>query len=258
MASNKTSHHCEHCGKTFRQKFNYTRHVLPCEFFSKAKTEQDYEIDNSHPLPSQRDMFSLMQHMILRIDKLEKENSRLKTNNNKRKIKVLDYLNKEAYDKPFYNLADWMRHVILPDVKNYLEVVFENDLLTGITNLLTNNVTNSDKLVPFISFQCDKNTFYVYDVEKKYGTTEWMKIDSHELDQYLCRISKQFIYDFNNVWHKEHDDLIKNDQEYEEKSVHYYTKILGGIKMKDETRYKKIRENVYQTIKKHENALYVE
>ena len=164
MTSNKTCHHCEYCGKTFRQKFNYTRHVLPCEFFSKTKKEQDYEIDNSQPLPSQRDMFSLMQHMILRIDKLEKENSRLKTNNSMRKIKVLDYLNKESYDKPFYCLTDWIRYVILPDVKNYLEVVFENDLLTGITNLLTNNILNSDKMVPFAGFQCDKNTFYVYDV----------------------------------------------------------------------------------------------
>ena len=259
MLSNKKSYNCPCCGKTFRQKFNYDRHILPCEFFSKSKKEQDFDIDNNYSLPTQREMFSLMQHMILRIDKLEKENDRLKHVNRRSKVKVIDYLNGYSFENPLYSFTDWIRNIILPDVKNHLETVFEKDLLSGMVELLVNNIINNkEKNVPIACFQCDKNIYYIYDTEEVYNSLRWFKLDSHEMDQYLCRMTKQFIYDFNNIWHKQHEDKIRNSEEWEEKSVHYYTKILGGMRMKDETLYRKIRESVYQATKQNERKLCID
>jgi len=258
MLSNKKSYDCSFCGKTFRQKFNYDRHILPCEFFSKSKKEQDFDIDNNYPLPTQREMFSLMQHMVLRIDKLEKDNNQLRHLNRRRKIKVLDYLNGDSIENPIYSFTDWVRNVILPDVKNHLETVFEKDLLTGMTELLVQNINNKEKMVPIASFQCDKNIYYIYDLEGEFNSLQWFKLDSHEMDQYLCRMTKQFIYDFNNIWHRENEEKIRNNEDWEEKSVHYYTKILGGTRMKDQTLYRKIREFVYQATKLDERNLCVD
>ena len=53
-------------------------------------------------------------------------------------------------------------------------------------------------------------------------------------------------------------EALENYQEWEEKSVHYYTKILGGTRMKDQTLYRKIREAVYQATKQNERNLCVD
>ena len=54
--------------KSYKQKFNYDQHVLVCDYFFKSKKEKDYELDiMDEKIPSSREMYALMKHMMLKI-----------------------------------------------------------------------------------------------------------------------------------------------------------------------------------------------
>ena len=82
-------HICKFCNREYKEKFNHDRHAQTCEFLSKTRREQDNEIDRFEKLPTQKEMFLLIQELSRRITKLEKENSQLK-GSIKRKLKFND------------------------------------------------------------------------------------------------------------------------------------------------------------------------
>ena len=86
-----STYDCQYCNRNYKEKFNYDRHLLCCEFLFKSRREQNHEIDLLGPIPSQREMYQLIQHMSVRIDKLEKENIRLRQVNT-RKYNILEQL----------------------------------------------------------------------------------------------------------------------------------------------------------------------
>ena len=72
MTSTSSTYCCEYCNKTYILKHNYDRHKSVCNFFYKSPKEIADEIDNEGPIPNMREMYSLIQTMALRIQKLEK------------------------------------------------------------------------------------------------------------------------------------------------------------------------------------------
>ena len=72
-----STYDCKYCKRNYKEKFNYDRHLLCCEFIFKSRREQNNEADLLAPIPTQREMYQLIQHMSIRIDKLEKDNQRL-------------------------------------------------------------------------------------------------------------------------------------------------------------------------------------
>ena len=244
-------HNCNFCKKQFHQKFNYDRHVLCCEFFHKSNKERENEIDIAQQLPTQLEMYQLMQHMMMRIHKLEDENIKLKRFK-KSKMNALEWLNdRTKCAPPAITFSDWIRTHILPSVKDYLDIVFKQDLLTGLIAVFDNSISQfniSD--IPICSFDSNLSTIYVYKNAVDVNTStiseseqqlKWIKIANTDLDKYLRRISNQFQYDFKTHWYDPHKDDIENDEKYSEMYIDYYKQILGG-KMSDETRFHKLRQ----------------
>ena len=248
-------HNCRYCQQQFHQKFNFDRHVLCCEFLHKSTKEREHEIDITQQLPSMKDMYQLMQHMMVRITKLENENSKLKRYS-KGKVSALDWLNDKCKSAPpSITLSDWIRNSILPNVKNYLDVVFKQDLLSGLIALFDNSISKADvSELPICAFDTNMSIIYVYKKKNgEEGTSDdpiWMKITNADLDKYLRRISNQFSYDFKTHWYDVHQKEVETNEEYSEMYVNYYKQILGG-KMTDDTRFHKLRVHIANQVRRN-------
>jgi hypothetical protein len=243
-------HNCNFCKKQFHQKFNYDRHVLCCEFLSKSHKERENDIDITQQLPTQQEMYQLMQHMMMRIHKLENENVKLKRFK-KNKMNALEWLNDPTKCSPLsITFSNWIRNNILPNVKEYLENVFTQGLLAGLTTLFDNAISQCNNCdLPICSFDTNLSVIYVYkqDTVENDNQTKWIKISNTDLDKYLRRVSNQFAYDFKTSWYDLHKDKIETNEEYSEMYIEYYKQILGG-KMSDDTRFNKLRQHISKQV----------
>uniref|UniRef100_A0A6C0JKT7 Uncharacterized protein n=1 Tax=viral metagenome TaxID=1070528 RepID=A0A6C0JKT7_9ZZZZ len=235
---------CKYCNRGYKQKFNLDRHVQTCEFLSKSKREQDNEIDSYEKLPTQKEMFLLIQELSLRIGKIEKENADLK-NSVRVKIKrnFNDILNESS--KPDISYNEFIE-LLLNSVENYLDIVFNTNLLKGIYDLFTHFIEKYDDKLPIRSYDVKPNKFYIYDTNKK-----WVLLSNSDIDHLIASISYRFLVEFNRCWYLVNKDKIENEETYKIMYMNYYLKILGGDRMNDEKRNTQVRSFIYNKLKRN-------
>jgi hypothetical protein len=249
---------CQNCNKTYREKFNYDRHFLCCDFFHKSCRERKNEIDieNDH-LPDPRQMYSLIQDMVLRIDKLEKENKKYR-NMQKNKINIIDWLNAKT-SKPPILFSKWIAETVFPNIKENLETVFTTDLMTGILKSFDKAIEmTKESDLPICTFDIKNLTFYVFDNQPGQEIPSWFKISNTDFENYLAKIDHQFLVDFNKNWYVINKDKMETDESFKDKYICYHKSILGGDRMSDQTRYNKIRHKLYEKLKKTINPITIE
>ena len=249
----KTGYSCNFCSREYREKFNYDRHHVYCEFINKSLREQNDEVDvieTQDTLPSSKQMYRWMQEMAVRIDKLEKDNAKLKQlQMKKQKVNVVDWLNNSTQIKqPDITFTDWITTFIFPQIPNYLDTVYHIDLLSGINALLKNAVMNEliEKL-PIRAFHGKTQIFYAYSKTD----TKWDILSTNDFNKQLSRISHQFVVEFGRNWYLVNKDKIETDENYNKMYINYYQQILGGNKMNDETRFNRIRTAFHSIIKQN-------
>jgi len=239
-----TKYPCPYCKNTYTQKYNYDRHIPCCEFFYKSKKAITEKIDLfDEKIPTQAEMFRLMQYMMVKIDKLEQENNLLKKLQ-KQKINILEWLNKSS-NQLNITIQTWIKTEILPIVNMYLDVVFKTDLLTALKEVLE-KTTATTKPIPICCFDNKQGVFYVFKKSNPNEAEQWHQIQNQEIDKYLSAIAHQFLLEFNNTWCAENEKKIETNEEYKEMYRMYYQKILGG---EENLRNKRLREHLYKTMK---------
>ena len=242
------SYICNTCNRKYVYKYNYDRHVRCCEFLNMSIKEKEHEADMEETIPSLPNLFRLVQELSYKIDKIEKENVVLRQRlQQRRKINILEWLNnrpKEIQPKILFN--DLINTYILSNVYKHLEAVYSNNLIIGVINLWK-DVFNSEVVIPLKVFDNRPNMFYIYESDET-GKTEWIKISTDQIDTQLKHIYKQFIVEFKTHWYNKHVDKINVDEDYTNKYVNYYQKILGGYKNTTEETCKKIRYQIYLLI----------
>jgi len=239
------NYQCKYCSREYKEKFNRDRHSQTCEFLCKTRREQDNEIDSFEKLPTQREMFSLIQELSIRIDKLEKDNAKLKNSVKIReKRNFCDILSE--IPRPIILIDEWITNV-LESVENKLEIVFKNDLHTGILSLIEDNLDS----IPLRAYDINDKMFYTYDKE----SCGWQLFEKIEFNKILARISHRFLVEFNRCWCIVNKEKIEKSEDFQKIYMDYYLRILGGNKLSDEIRFKKIRHGVYGMIKKNIRSL---
>ena len=236
---------CKVCNKEYRLKYNYDRHALMCDFLSKTRCEQKDELDTmEEEVPSIHGLYRIIQSLSMRMDKLEKENHILRQHH-KKKMNIIDWLN-NANEQPENTFETWLTKDVFVNVQHCLDTVYNNNLLTGLKQLFDGILENSTgKNLPIRCFSNKQNAFYVYECVNK-----WKLISTADFDKQLNRICNQFIIDFKNNWYLVNREKMETDETYKDMYINYYQKILGGDdRMTDETRFQKLRQHLYQTMK---------
>lgn len=252
-------HICGFCSREYKEKFNYERHTTYCEFITKSKREQINELEVlDEPLPSTRQLYQWMQAMAIRINKLEKENAKLKQLQ-KRKIDIIDWLNNSNQSKPPTTFTLWITTTVFPKIHTVLEKVYETDLINAITTLF-DVVFDDTSVVPIRAFESKNNTFYVFETpstfdQESFGEAKWMSITSIQFDKELARIFHHFIVEFVRTWYTPNESRIEQEETYKDKYINYYQKILGGNKLSEEAQFQRIRQNLYSKIKENVKSI---
>jgi hypothetical protein len=242
---------CSFCKREYKEKFNYDRHKVCCEFLCKSRREQLNELDQIEKLPTQKEMYMLIQELALRNEKLEKEIAKLKQVQ-KQKINILEWLNSpNNSNNPMMHFNEWILKVVFPEIKNLLEIVYQTNLSTGLMNLFQNIIKTDDlNKLPIRAYENKSNTFYIF--QEKEGGFEWKIITNDEFNKILSKISHQFIVQFKNNWFIPNQEKIEHDENYKDMYVNYYKSILGGNeRISDESRNQKIRQFIYSIIKQN-------
>lgn len=250
------TYHCNYCNNEYKLKVNYDRHVGFCEFKCKSIREINNELDGAfEKTPSLNEVFGFMKQLVIRVDKLEKENEKLKqfVNHEKRKIDVLDWLNSKSNITPPITFHDW---VVSFPIQQHLQRVFDENLYSGFVqcfeagfnHISLKNIAN----LPICAFSNKQNILYVYDkvVENSQVVTKWSIFNDDLFHRWLSYIEKQFIIEFKN-WCDTHPDYVNTADDHKF-SIYTsnYQKILGG-NMSTETRNHRVRQHIYNKIKRN-------
>lgn len=224
MSTTTSNYCCGYCSKSFILKHNYDKHISTCSFFYKSGKEISNEIDNAGPIPSLKDMYSLVQDMAMRIQKLEKDNANLRQRTNKENnpLTILKHM------KPDVVFSQWVKKYILSDVKNYLQTVFEYTLFDGIIALFQDTLggLRDQSCLPVQYYPNKQNNLYVYEVSDK-GNDTWKIATNVDLDKYIRMVTNEFYIQFG-IWHENNQELLENDSEL---FPAYYQKILSDDKL---------------------------
>ena len=71
---------CLYCCKTYKQKYNYNRHVSICKFLKSSEKEQQNNIElESEPIPNAFEMFQLIKELSMENENLKKRVSKMET-----------------------------------------------------------------------------------------------------------------------------------------------------------------------------------
>jgi len=240
---------CDFCTKEYKEKFNYDRHTTCCEFLCKSRREQINDIEVNEKIPTPLEMYKLIQELALRNSKLENEISKLK-HLQKKKINIIEWLQKTQH--PSKTFIGWINSDVIVKIKDVLEVIYSNDLLTGFIKLFDIVIENSKDELPIRAYENKAGVFYVYKKSDSDANGSWRQITNSDFDKILEQIGRQFIVEFKRIWFDPKQDLIESDENYKDQYINYYQRILGGNeRISDESRFQRIRQSIYNKIKQN-------
>ena len=197
---------------------------------------------------SNKTLLLLIEQLSGRVEQLEKDRDNwkriLRLCDNKpvssKKMEIIELLN--TMPPPTLGFNDWISNMI-SSVEHHLEVVFSNDLLTGMNAVFKDSVVES---IPIVAFDKKPNVFYYYD-EKSPG---WTLLENGDFDQIVSRLGYRFLVEFNRCWYQPNVKKIQESEEYSNLYNRYYINILGGNRISDESRCQRIRQAFYNLIKR--------
>lgn len=221
--SSSSNYSCNYCTKSYILKHNYEKHASVCEFFYKSNKENTDVIDNDGPVPTMKDMYSLVQDLAHRIQKLEKENTNLKQRTNKQNnpLSILKNV------KPDLVFSQWLRKYMLPEIKHHLHSVLENTLSFGIQSLFQDvfGEMQDQSCAPVQYYPNKQHNMYVYETDD--DKCAWRIATNDDLEKYIRLVTNEFHNQFR-IWCENNKETVDRDEEL---FSLYYRKILSDDKL---------------------------
>lgn len=249
---------CEYCGKKYKIRDNFNKHFILCEIVYKAR-KKDKRIDNETEetnveLPSQKQMYQIIQELSLKYKELEEKVELMSkwVDKTKKKINVLDWLNTSSSLKPeliFDNLADSI-NILETD----LDLLFNGNFYDMLNEVFVRNIYDKDESeVSLFAFIQKTNTIYVYSRESD-SEIVWIELSRDKLIYFLNKVHFKIVKTLSEWWKKRNNEKINNSDQLEE--IHNKAKIkLMGIDFKHDLTLSKIKLSIYNKMKKDMKAL---
>jgi hypothetical protein len=185
----------------------------------------------------------------MRNNKLENEIAKLK-HLQKRKINIIDWLQKTQH--PNITFIEWINSSVIIKIKDVLETVYSNDLLTGFNKLFDIVLENHTEALPIRAYENKAGVFYVYKKSENESGGIWKQISNNDFDSILSQISRQFIVEFKRIWFDPKKELIETDEKCKDVYIDYYERILGGNeRISEAVRFQRVRNALYNNIKQN-------
>ena len=231
-----SKYNCNNCGKSYIRKSSLDKHYLLCEFSLISKREKQIFLEEKDELPSYEQLVGIMLNLSSKISKLEEKIGEL-SNYQKRKIKVIDWLNNNnliSLNLINNDFIKWYNEIQF-EIKNF-NIFIELNVI-NILDLIfdENNLNERNKFLPIECFQQKQNVFYVY-INKN-----WILLDNSLFSKFVYKIKKKIL-----------DKLIlfkeQNINLSDEVSIKY-NNLLFKLMSIDQV-FTKIKTNLFNRLKK--------
>jgi len=273
LTTSVIKYNCRYCQLTFGYKTQYNDHIVCCEYLATVFRQRknnlfDYTLEREK---KPDELFALIQHLFSRQVKMEKELNLLRNyvRKDKKKMNVLDYLNKEV--RPTMDFDEWRKTVRIDG--KHIEKVFEfgNTICDGVIDSIADvlkswgieigggggdggdedekSESNHNFILPIACFVIRPGEFYLY------RNSKWEK-DMGLMEQFYENVANRFIPAYT-VWlaspnyakwiaapeHTNHDVAI------------LMMRILGGT-ASDKPKIKKFKNWFYHLLKRDLTTVY--
>ncbi len=235
---------CSHCLRTFKTKHNYCKHVEFCKFDIQKDNDMLNEIDSFNGVPSFHELYNYVLKVSQRVTRLEKENKSLKRYISTKLIKIdpIQWLNENK--KPISCFEEWLRNM---NAYDYLETVFNSNLIEGIHKCILNNINSH---TPIYAFDNKNLKFYVYVND----SDQWLLLDDKDYQDFINCIANKFLYSFGK-YVTENEKLLQSEN-YIDNYISYQNKIYGDSNT--HSRNNKIKSLLYNSIKKEVSCINID
>jgi hypothetical protein len=250
---------CPYSSHKYKEKYNCQRHMATCQFLYTSNFERkDDFLLSKEKIPSQREMYLIIQELAVKCSNLEKEVVQLKRQVSVRDRKrVLEYLNEQRKDV-VCDFTTWYMNMRIDE--RFLEVVFKEDLTEGIKAVLSEEIKRPK--IPICAFSKKNNQFYIYvrcdddSVEKKC----WRMMHNDDLEKAIVFLSRQFLKTFMDYKEKEqwfsHSSSQSNAEENNsnENKISKMKKVVG-MKVSLEKRTSDIKKWMFSLLEENMDSL---
>jgi hypothetical protein len=228
---------CGFCSKIYKVKKSYDKHFLVCSILNKSMTERKSENEIADEIPNIREIYNIVQMLIIKNEKLEKQVEKMNTwiHNNKKKVNVNEWLNDNC--KPEIDYDTWIEHLEINS--DDMEIVINTNFMEGI-NIIIRRLTENLENIPIKAFEQRDNILFIF------NNNEWSIMDAEKCDMLFNKITRGLIGQLK-IWQDNNKKRLF-DTGFTEKYIEYVKKITGGDLTRDQ-QYHKIKHSFYNNLK---------
>lgn len=226
---------CQHCGKTYIKKNTFEKHIILCEIIH---TTTDKERETNKLALTQRDLIKVIEHLVVKCNQLEaKVESMAKwVYKEKKKIKVVDWLQNQKNDSPYYPDFPWdnlLKHVTETITEKHMDIIKTHTFLDGLQVILEESFQNIK--IPFCCFSETHDKFYMCETLEP---LVWKECEKKTIVWFLNGLQKKLLF-LLGEWKKNNRVLFEDDDRLCEQYNKTMMKML--ISFSEEANYRKIK-----------------
>jgi hypothetical protein len=228
---------CLFCDKHYNFRDLYEKHRVACEYFFQNRRQRHRQIESIEKLPSQQELFSLVQSLALQCKTLTDKVSSLESSKSYRIRKnVINILQNEP--RPTESFDTWIKSFRITDT--HLNEIFEYNLTNGIKKCITDRINDEGlKKIPIRGFNEKVNVLYIFDGNTDSG---WSICSKESFCDMINEVNDAIVRSFCK-WHAEESEM-----DYE-KQILCSIKVTGS-NINKERQLIDIKGHVYTIIKK--------
>ncbi len=222
---------CPYCSKAFGRISALQNHSAFCAIRHQGKYAAKNSTDELD-IPPLRDMYIVLQKLVMENEKLHKKLAELEklTHKEKKRIPLVDWLN--ANKIPKIDFAAWVKEI------NVTQGDFHRILTVNIVNvimdIIRNNIDAND--IPVCSFDQKLKTIFIYTQKS------WRIVEKGEFYRFIDNIIRKLTGQLNHWMQRTELQLQTNEEKF-----HMYTKKIYSIDTEEVAR--RIHLRLYNHIK---------
>ena len=222
---------CPYCSKAFGRISALQNHSAFCAIRHQGKYAAKNSTDELD-IPPLRDMYIVLQKLVLENEKLHKKIAQLEklTNKEKKRVSLVDWL--DANKTPTIDFVDWVKNITVTQCD------FHRILTVNIVNLIMDIIKNNleTKDIPICSFDQKLKTIFIYTQKS------WRIVEKGEFYRFIDNIIRKLTGQLNQWMQRIELQLQTNEEKF-----HMYTKKIYSIDTEEVAR--RIHLRLYNHLK---------
>ena len=222
---------CPYCSKAFGRISALQNHSAFCAIRHQGKYAAKNSTDELD-IPPLRDMYIVLQKLVLENEKLHKKITQLEklTNKEKKRVSLVDWL--DANKTPTIDFVDWVKNISVTqcDFHRILTV----NIVNVIMDIIKNNLETKD--IPICSFDQKLKTIFIYTQKS------WRIVEKGEFYRFIDNIIRKLTSQLNQWMQRIELQLQTNEEKF-----HMYTKKIYSIDTEEVAR--RIHLRLYNHLK---------